>query len=81
MKKNEQFTLQILAGHQVGGLIPQGCGGNRQGSPAYHRPDAESILVTGAQKLVIGKSLVYGRSIADTFIAWSEILPLRLDVI
>jgi len=32
----------------------------------------ESNLVAGAQKLVVGQSLVYGKSITDPCMGWQE---------
>ena len=40
----------------------------------------ESNLVAGAQKLVPGKSLVYGQSITDACIGWDETLPLLREL-
>jgi 3-deoxy-7-phosphoheptulonate synthase len=40
----------------------------------------ESNLVAGAQKLVPGKSLVYGQSITDACIGWDETLPLLQEL-
>ncbi|MDE3109863.1 MAG: 3-deoxy-7-phosphoheptulonate synthase [Acidobacteriota bacterium] len=40
----------------------------------------ESNLVAGAQKLVPGRSLVYGQSITDACIGWDETLALLRDL-
>ncbi len=40
----------------------------------------ESNLVAGAQKLVPGKPLVYGQSITDACLGWSETLPLLREL-
>jgi 3-deoxy-7-phosphoheptulonate synthase len=40
----------------------------------------ESNLVAGAQKLVVGLSLVCGHSITDACIGWDETLPLLREL-
>ena len=40
----------------------------------------ESNLVAGAQKLVPGKSLVYGQSITDACLGWADTLPLLREL-
>jgi 3-deoxy-7-phosphoheptulonate synthase len=40
----------------------------------------ESSLIAGAQKMTVGKPLVYGQSITDPCIGWDETAPLLKEL-
>jgi 3-deoxy-7-phosphoheptulonate synthase len=70
---NKDYTRQSLVCRDVVGQITTG---NRHIIGVM----LESNLVAGAQKLVPGKSLVYGQSITDACIGWDETLQLLREL-
>ena len=70
---NKDYTRQALVCRDVVGQITTG---NRHIIGVM----LESNLVAGAQKLVPGKSLVYGQSITDACIGWDETLQLLREL-
>ena len=70
---NKDYTRQALVCRDVIGQI---AAGNQHIIGVM----LESNLVAGAQKLVPGKSLVYGQSITDACIGWDETLQLLREL-
>jgi len=70
---NKDYTRQAVVCRDVAGQIAKG-------ERRIIGVMLESNLVAGAQKLVPGKSLVYGQSITDACIGWDETLPLLREL-
>ena len=70
---NKDHTRQALVCRDVAGQV---AAGNRNIIGVM----IESNLVAGAQKLVPGRPLVYGQSITDACIDWSQTYPLLQEL-
>ncbi len=70
---NKDYRRQSLVCHDVAGQI---AGGDKNIIGVM----IESNLVAGSQKLIPGEPLVYGQSITDACLGWSETLPLLLEL-
>jgi 3-deoxy-7-phosphoheptulonate synthase len=69
----KDYRRQAIVGHDVAGQIAQG---NKDIIGVM----IESNLVAGAQKLVPGQPLVYGQSITDGCIDWTETRTLLAEL-
>jgi len=69
----KDYKRQPIVGHDVAGQIAAG-------NPAIMGVMIESNLVAGAQKLEAGKPLVYGQSITDACIDWTETHKLLAEL-
>jgi 3-deoxy-7-phosphoheptulonate synthase len=70
---NKDYRRQVLVCHDVAGQV---AGGDTRILGVM----IESNLVAGAQKLVVGKPLVYGQSITDGCIDWNETHALLAEL-
>jgi len=74
----KDYRRQSLVCHDVAAQIAGS--GNRQGDTRIMGVMIESNVVAGAQKLIPGQPLVYGQSITDACIDWTETRVLLAEL-